>query len=218
VDPPGAEARRGGGVHPARADGRRGDRRLSVDLDSELDGIVAGDPDAFGRWVAGAEPPLRASLRPLAARVDCEAVLQEALLRIWQVAPRCRRDERPNALLRFGLRIARNLAIDELRRARLSPTEAGALEAALARADAVEPRAPADPLLRRAIEECRRALPDKPAAALEARLESAGGEPDQLLAARLRMKLNTFLQNVTRARKLMAACLQKHGVDLEELT
>jgi RNA polymerase sigma-70 factor (ECF subfamily) len=153
----------------------------------------------------------------LAARVDCEAVLQEALLRIWQVAPRCRRDERPNALLRLGLRIARNLAIDELRRARGLSADEEALEVALARAAVVEPRAP-DPLLRRAIEECRRALPQKPAAALEARLESAGAEPDQRLAERLRMKLNTFLQNVTRAKKLLAACLREHGVELEELT
>jgi len=189
----------------------------AIDLDGELGAIVAGDPDAFARWVAGAEPPLRASLRPLAARVDCEAVLQEALLRIWQVAPRCRRDERPNALLRLGLRIARNLAIDELRRARGLSADEEALEVALARAAVVEPRAP-DPLLRRAIEECRRALPQKPAAALEARLESAGAEPDQRLAERLRMKLNTFLQNVTRAKKLLAACLREHGVELEELT
>jgi DNA-directed RNA polymerase specialized sigma24 family protein len=190
---------------------------VTVDLDSELAAIVAGDPDAFGRWVAGAEAPLRASLRSLAAHVDCEAVLQEALLRVWQVAPRCHTDERPNALLRLGTRIAHNLAIDELRRARTTATEIGALEAALARDEGLEPRAP-DPLLRRAIEECRRALPEKPAVALSARLESAGAEPDQLLAERVHMKLNTFLQNVGRARKLLAACLQKRGVDLGELT
>jgi RNA polymerase sigma-70 factor (ECF subfamily) len=194
----------------------------AIDLDRELDGIVAGAPDAFGRWVAGAEPPLRASLRPLAARVDCEAVLQEALLRVWQVAPRCRRDGRPNALLRLAHVIARNLGIDELRRARVAPTEAGALEAALALAalatlqagaGSVGP-APSDPLLRRAIEECRRALPRKPAAALDARIESAGGDADAVLAERLRMKLNTFLQNVTRARKLLASCLKKRGIDV----
>jgi DNA-directed RNA polymerase specialized sigma24 family protein len=189
---------------------------VTIDLDSELDGIVAGDPDAFGRWVAGAEAPLRASLRPLAARVDCEAVLQEALLRVWQVAPRCRRDGRPNALLRLAHVIARNLGIDELRRARVAPTEAGALEAALALAatSTLQGQASSDPLLRRAIEECRRALPRKPAAALEARIESAGGDADAVLAERLRMKLNTFLQNVTRARKLLASCLKKRGIDV----
>ncbi|MCU1281712.1 MAG: hypothetical protein JWM53_5258, partial [bacterium] len=126
---------------------------MTLDLDSELDAVAAGDPEAFGRWVAGAEAPLRGSLRSFAAHVDCEALLQEALLRVWQVAPRCRRDERPNALLRLGVRIARNLAIDELRRARTSAVDEGALEAALAAHDDPQPQAP-DPLLRRAIEEC----------------------------------------------------------------
>lgn len=190
---------------------------MTQDLDHELAAVAAGDPDAFGRWVAGAEASLRATLRPLAAHVDAEAVLQEALLRLWQVAPRCRPDGRPNALLRLGARIARNLAIDELRRARTSATDGDALEAALAADGDPEMRTP-DPLLRRVIEECRRALPNKPAAALVARLESAGGEPDQRLAESLHMTLNTFLQNVGRARKLLAACLQKRGVDVAELT
>jgi RNA polymerase sigma-70 factor (ECF subfamily) len=86
-----------------------------LDLDLYLAAIGAGDPEAFARWVAGAEPSLRATLRPMAAHVDAEAVLQEALLRVWQVAPRCQPDGRPNSLLRLGARIARNLAIDELR-------------------------------------------------------------------------------------------------------
>jgi len=189
---------------------------MMIDLDAQLPAIAAGDSDAFGRWVAGAEPALRGSLRSLAAHVDCEAVLQEALLRVWQVAPRCTRDGRPNALLRLGVRIARNLALDELRRARVATVDVAAVEVALARAEWPEPRAP-DPLLRRVIEECRQALPRSPAAALAARLEAAGAEPDEALAARLHMRLNTFLQNVGRARKLLAACLARRGVDLGEL-
>jgi hypothetical protein len=35
--------------------------------------IALGDAGAFGRWLAGAEPRLRESLRPFAARVDTEA-------------------------------------------------------------------------------------------------------------------------------------------------
>ena len=46
------------------------------------------------------------------------------------------------------------------------------------------------------------------------RLDSGGFEPDETLAAGLRMRRNTFLQNITRARKLLAACLERHGVDL----
>ena len=64
------------------------------DLDAYLAGIALGDVDAFGAWVARAEPPLRESLRSFAAVVDTEAVLQEALLRLWQVAPRLVSDGR----------------------------------------------------------------------------------------------------------------------------
>ena len=66
----------------------------------------AGDKDAFAAWLAGAERPVRISLRSFAVKVDTEAVLQEALLRVWQVAPRVRPDGRSNALLRFALRSA----------------------------------------------------------------------------------------------------------------
>ena len=38
------------------------------------------------------------------------------------------------------------------------------------------------------------------------------------LATDLDMKLNTFLQNIGRARRLMAECLLRHGVTREELT
>jgi len=73
-----------------------------LDLDAHLAAIATGDADAFGRWVAGAEAPLRGALRSFAARVDTEAILQEALLRVWQVAPRVALDGKPNALLRFA--------------------------------------------------------------------------------------------------------------------
>jgi RNA polymerase sigma-70 factor (ECF subfamily) len=178
-----------------------------IDLDSHLAGIVAGDPNAFGRWVAGAEPAVRGSLASFVARVDVESVLQEALLRLWQLAPRFEPDGRRNGLLRLCVRIARNLALDELRHnARLAPGDEED-------PGPVEPIVP-DPLLRQWIEECRRALPEKPALALAARLESAGAEPDEILAARLHMKPNTFLQNFTRARKLLGDCLRAHGVEL----
>lgn len=53
------------------------------DLDSYLGAIALSDVNAFGAWVARAERPLRDSLRSFAAHLDTEAVLQEALLRIW---------------------------------------------------------------------------------------------------------------------------------------
>jgi RNA polymerase sigma-70 factor (ECF subfamily) len=188
-----------------------------MDLDSYLRAIAAGDPNAFARWVAGAERPVRASLRPLAAIVDTEAVLQETLLRMWQVAPRVTPDGQPNGLLRLALRTARNLALSELRRQRVLGIDPGELERAMERASEPCAGPPTDPLLRSVIAGCRDALPAKPAQALAARLESAGAARDEALATRLGMRLNTFLQNVTRAKKLLLDCLRGKGIALEEL-
>ncbi|MCB9780187.1 MAG: sigma-70 family RNA polymerase sigma factor [Alphaproteobacteria bacterium] len=189
-----------------------------TDLDHHLPAIVAGDPDAFGRWVAGAERRIRLSLRSFAARVDTEAVVQETLLRVWQVAPRFQPDGRPDGLLRLAVRIARNLAISEVRRARVDPVEVDQLERqALAWADAHLARAAEpDPLLRQLIARCRELLPDKPARALAQRLTAAGDRPDAVLAEEVGMKLNTFLQNVRRARQALLDCLQSQGVTLPE--
>jgi len=181
------------------------------DLDQHLSAIQGGDPDAFERWVAAAEATVRLSLRSFAAVVDTEAVLQETLLRVWQVAPQFAADGRPNGLLRLAVRIARNLAVSERRRLRAEAVDPVTLDE-----QPVEVIA-ADPLLRRAIELCRQQLEGKPAAALEARLGAAGGEPDEALAARLSMRLNTFLQNFTRARRFLAECLRRHGVELEQI-
>ncbi|HEU4534888.1 MAG TPA: sigma factor [Polyangiaceae bacterium] len=185
------------------------------DLDDFAPAIAAGDADAFARWLGPAERVVRESLRPFAASADAEAVLQEALLRVWQVAPRFQPDGKPNGLLRLALRIARNLAIDEVRRSRAArPAAPDDLERAADEAAPTDPGAP-DPLLRRTIERCREGLPDKPGRALGLRLANAGADPDERLAQQLNMRLNTFLQNFTRARKLLAECLRKHGVELE---
>jgi len=184
-----------------------------MDTDAELPSIIAGDADAFGRWLASAERPVRESLRSFAVVVDAEAVLQEALLRVWQVAPRFQPDGRPNGLLRLAVRIARNLAVSEVRRRRVTPAEPAQLEAALAEAEQA-PRPP-DPMLRDALRECREQLPAKPRQALDARLAGAGGADDPDLAASLGMRLNTFLQNFTRARQMLAECLRRRGVLLD---
>jgi RNA polymerase sigma-70 factor (ECF subfamily) len=186
-----------------------------LDLDDHLALLAAGDADAFGRWLAGAEPRLRGSLRSYAARLDTEALVQEVLLRVWQVAPRHLPDGRPNSLLRLAIRIARNLAIDEIRRVKSEPMDDEGIERALAAAEASAFRGGPDPLLRQVIAGCQDKLPGKPAEALAQRLASGGGEPDEILAERLGMRLNTFLQNFTRARKLLAECLEKNRVDLE---
>lgn len=184
------------------------------DLDRHLPGIAAGDARAFAAWMRHAEPALRRSLRRFAAAVDTEAVLQEALLRTWQVAPKLTPDGRPDSLLRMAHVIARNLAVDETRRRRPVAVDPGVMSEGLDDADRCEPRPP-DPMLRRIIALCRDTLPARPGQALAARLEAAGGQPDAILARTLSMSPNAFLQNITRARTLLASCLRKHGVELE---
>ncbi len=179
-----------------------------------LSQVQAGDGDAFARWAASAEPALRLCLRPFAALVDCEAVLQEALLRVWQVAPRFTPDGKPNALLRFAVTVCRNAAVSELRRSAPSREQLDQLEHELSRDFEGRPVVP-DPFLRKAIAECREKLPGQPRVALEQRLANGGTEDDAVLAERLGMKLNTFLQNFGRARKLLAECLKKKGVALD---
>lgn len=188
-----------------------------IDLDRHLPSIASGDRAAFAAWLAGAEGPVRDSLRSFAAAVDVEAVVQEALLRAWHLAPRLAPDGRPNSLLRFTVRAARNVALDEARRRRrvVLPDD----EAAFARAVealAGEGPPPPDPLLRRLIARCRALLAPQPRQALEARLAAGGQEDDRAIAARLGVKLNTFLQNVTRAKRALAECLERQGVRLDE--
>jgi DNA-directed RNA polymerase specialized sigma24 family protein len=185
-----------------------------ADLDVHLPGIRAGDAQAFAAWLAGAEPSLRRGLGSFARQVDVEAVLQEALLRTWQVAPRFEPDGRPDGLVRLAQRIATNLAISETRRlGRSTAVDPELLAAGIDAAQRWEPRAP-DPLLREKIAGCRDKLPPRPKEALAARLDGAGGVPDATLALRLGMEKNTFLQNFTRARKLVIECLRRAGIDL----
>jgi RNA polymerase sigma-70 factor (ECF subfamily) len=181
-----------------------------TDLDELLPAIAAGDAEAFGRWMAAAEPGLRRSLRGFAAQVDTEAVLQEGLLRVWQVTPRVTPDGKGNSLLRLAHRIVRNAALDEARRMG-NRMEAPTEEVDPGAVSVSEP----DPWLRELIAACFEALPPTPKKLLAMRLEAHGGVHDQVLARRAKKTLNTFLQAITRAKKLMGQCLERKGVSLE---
>ena len=188
-----------------------------MDLDAHLPAILSGDTRAFGRWMAGAEAAIRDSLRSFASVLDVESVLQEALLRVWQVAPRFVADGRPNGLLRLGIRIARNLAVSELRRTKSRPVPEEDLERALAMAEQVDlTESGPDPMLREVLAKCHAALPEKPRQVISIRLAFEGGRTDDEIASQLGMRLNTFLQNFTRARRMLAECLKRHGVAFEE--
>ena len=201
--------------HDLPGRGMNGPVEVASDLDRAFAAVQEGDADAFATWLRLAEIPLRASLRSFARALDVEAALQEGLLRMWVLAPTLVLSGR-NASLRYALRLLRNLALDEARRLRrLTPLDLEGLER-MPEAS-VAPDSPPDPGLRRAILRCLEQLPPQPRAALGARLDDAARSSDRDLAAGLRMTLNTFLQNVVRARRFMAQCLERAGVSLTEV-
>jgi len=174
-----------------------------------------GDRDEFALWMAMVEIPLRRNLSRSAREVDVEVVVQETFLRMWLIAQdRQRILEGDRASLKYAFRVARNVALEEMRRNRRDRFVDLDLLEALPEGR-VEPDPP-DPALRRAIRECMDRLPAKPRSAISARVRD-GMLPDRDLASGLRMKVNTFLQNIVRARRLLRDCLRRRGVPLEEI-
>ena len=115
-----------------------------------------------------------------------------------------------NASLRFALRVAHNVALEEVRRARAERLVA--LEDLDPSSEpSIGPTPPSDPGLLRAIKDCVSHLRGKPRDALLARLARGHELHDRDLAASLGMAVNTFLQNVVRARKAVAVCLEGKG-------
>jgi len=183
-------------------------------IDSLFANARGGNPDAFADWMGSVELPIRRSLQRFARAVDVEAIVQEALLRMWILAREGDRElTGENASLRFALGIARNLARAEARRLgreiHLPPEDLPEVP--------VEPDPPSDPALRRAIRECIERLAKKPLQALRARLDLGGLLADRDIARRMGMSVNAFLQNIVRARKQVAACLEGKGFPLHEV-
>src|SRR6266516_4277521 len=95
------------------------DEHLADQLEDAFRHSRSGDLEAFAEWVRMVEIPLRRSLRRFARAVDVEVVVQETLLRMWLLA----NDpqwvlEGDNASLKVAFRVARNVALEEIRRFR----------------------------------------------------------------------------------------------------
>src|SRR5512143_878404 len=189
------------------------DTKSRPDVDALFRRVCDGAREAFSDWMGAVEAPIRRLLGRYARAIDVESVLQETLLRMWVYAQdRGRELVGEAASLRFAIGMARNIARSEARRMGrvmfLPPDDLPEVQ--------VEPDPPPDPALRRAIQECLKQLKGKPLAALHARLRYQGEFGDRDLARITHMTLNTFLQNIVRARKAMAECLRGRGVVLEE--
>ncbi|HEY6866594.1 MAG TPA: hypothetical protein VI792_05010 [Candidatus Eisenbacteria bacterium] len=183
-------------------------------IDLAFAGACAGSERAYADWMGRVERPIRLSLRPYARAVDVEGVVQETLLRMWTFALDRGRDlAGPDASLRFAIGMARNIARNEARRLGrerlLPPDEMPEIP--------VLPDPPSDPALAAAIAACLERVARRPLAALRARIERQGGIADREIAATLGMTLNAFLQNIVRARRQLARCLELKRVPLEEI-
>ena len=169
---------------------------------------------AFAAWAGQVERPVRSGLSRFARAVDLEGAVQETMLRMWLLATRSGKElTGENASLRMALAVARNVAREELRRSKLGslvPLEECESEPELI----VAPPAGPDPGLARAIRDCIARIQGRPRAALELRLHDGHERPDRELAQQLGLKLNTFLQHIVRARRSLADCLRRKGVDL----
>jgi DNA-directed RNA polymerase specialized sigma24 family protein len=175
--------------------------------------VCEGDEGAFAGWMGRVERPIRLSLRPYAHAADVESVVQETLMRMWRYAlDRGSELEGENASLRFAIGMARNIARSDARRFKrevhLPPEELPEVP--------VPPEPVADPGLAKAIAECLAQLAGSPLKALRARLELAPIAPDRQIAQAVGMTLNTFLQNIVRARRHLARCLAGKNVRLQE--
>ena len=185
-----------------------------TEIDSAYGRARRGDHEGFSDWVRRVELPLRGMLRSFARSVDVEAVLQEGLLRMWTLAPTLEL-QGENASLRYATVLVRNLASNEAKRLRTTDQldhEKIEHDPGLAR----DPDPPADPGLRRVILGCIEKMPRQPRRALLARLESDGTRRDATLATGLGMQAHTFRQNIVRARRNLADCLESHGVPSTE--
>ena len=189
--------------------------RAASEIDELFARVWMGDQQAFAQWMGRVERPIRMSLARFARAVDVEAIVQETLLRMWVLVSRHRRElEGENASLRFAIGLARNLARSEARRmgrVRFLPPEDMP-------ETPVEPTPVPDPGLAVAIRDCMGRLTAKLREVLQARITHGPHLHDREIAMGLKMKTNTFLQNVVRARQQMRKCLERKGAPVWEIS
>ena len=187
-----------------------------ADLDTLWQEACEREETSFGDWMGRVERPIRLSLQRWARFVDVEGILQESYVRMWVRAGDSA--EPPltgtNASLRFAIVMAKNLARNEApkhyREEVLPPEQMPE--------GSVDPAPDPEPALGRAIVECLEALGGRLREVLVTRLADEGRGPDRELAASLGMRLNTFLQNIVRARRQIDACLDDKGFPAKERT
>jgi RNA polymerase sigma-70 factor (ECF subfamily) len=181
---------------------------MAVDPDAALLGAyAAGDPFA-ARALTGRLAPrvLALARRMLADEAEAEDVTQEAMMRLWKIAPDWRAGE---AKVSTWLhRVAANLCLDRLRRRPTLPLDAapeppdpapGALDALTAADRAAALSAALD------------ALPDRQRAAIALRHFEGLGNP--AIAEALGVSVEAVESLLARGRRALAAALAPHRAE-----
>lgn len=188
---------------------------MDYDLEvAEFQAIAGGDVDAFARWLARCEIPLKRALRSFAQVVDVEAVVQETAIKVWEDPSRITPDGRSGFLFRWACTVALNAARNSATRHGNRPDH----HAPMPSDDVFEghERRLPDIFLRVRIQSCLELLQDPQQRAFRARLADSGNRSDRELAASIGMTFDAFRQTLTRGRRSLVKCLQSFNIDVME--
>lgn len=165
------------------------------------------ETDALSELAARhADVPWRIAVRMLNDVAEAEDVAQEALLRLWDYAPKWQ--DGNSGVAAWLTRVATNMCIDRIRKTRRMTAEEDAPE----RKDS-EPLADAKleaDEVRAAVVACIEALPENQRAAVV--LTYYEEQPNQGAADVLDMQIKAFESLLFRARAALRGCVERKGV------
>ena len=179
---------------------------------AEWQAIVRRDEDAFKRWLERILIDLRLSLQRFAKIVDVEVVVQETAILVWERTSTIVPDGRPAFLLRWAIRVARNKALNDVKRAQRDVP----LHEPSERSETQSGRAGADPFLRARIHSCHERLPTALRRVIDMILADGGQQSARESATAGGMSYDAFRQNLARGRRALVNCLKEHGIDIRE--
>jgi len=181
---------------------------------AELEAIARRDREAFSRWFARCEIPLKRSLRSFAQTADVEAIVQETAIKLWQDPSKIRPDGGSGFLLRWARVVARNAARNAAKR----PANRLDHHASMPPDDEIVAHVlpMSDLFLRTRIQQCLERLPIRQQRGFRARLDNGGSRKDRELAESIDMSFDVFRQTITRGRKALIKCLRSFNIDVME--
>ena len=179
---------------------------------AEWQAIVRRDEDVFKRWLERTQIHLRLSLRSFATVVDVEVVVQETAILAWERTSKIVPDGRPAFLVRWAATVAKNKALNEVKRAQREVP----LHESPDQPDPQIERTAADPFLRARLHGCRERLPAALRRVIDLILADGGHRSARECAAANGTSYDAFRQNLARGRRALEACLRQYGIEIRK--